>query len=585
MRKVQLITKQSGFSIIEVLLAGTIIGFLVVTLVGALIYGIESTQVGGSRSRGIFLADEGFEASRNIRDNNFNNLTVGNHGIGTTGPQWFFSGTSDLTDIFTRQLNVVWSGLGTGVKIATSTMSWAETAQRNISSILTTYLTDWRGCRGGVLVYGNGGTTTDAIAYKILDPVTCTWGSPLSAADIDTGTTNKALRAVQIYPSKTRDEKIMISRHFDGTNQYIYAQVYSGITGSSSWGNVQLLSSWTANTFLNVRNFDGTYLNDGTFMVIYSDNTTIPKMRIWNGTSWSAQSSLTSLGNNEIPTYVRSPARPGTNEVMAAFLTQAQDTISEYWSGSVWSAITVHATATFSASRQGMDFAWNLNTPTTGMITYKTSGGDLVPRGKVFVANGSGGGVWSAETTGSNWGASSSVLIVVDRPTANEFQICDKDAQAAPNIECKKATFSGSTLTWSNPTNNVLTTNSTNGNQTTFGVGFEEVSGDPAINVYSDNTSTPKLKKYTASTATWDAAATSLNTLGGVLQTVTIETYPFTDEMMVLMADANLDLFSIVWDGDSNAVYTTPSAYAFTTHGINGSNVLDIWYDFAWDLF
>lgn len=402
----------------------------------------------------------------------------------------------------------------------------------------------------------------------------------MNMADVDPNTTNRAVRSIKLYSSPTRIEKIAVSRHFDGTNQYIYAQVYNGKT----WGNVQLLSSWTANTHLNVRNFDGTYLANGDFMVVYSDNTFIPKMRTWNGSTWSAQSSLTTLGNNQIPTWIRAPARPGTNEVMAVFETTAQDGISEYWSGSAWSAITVHATSTFNVDRQGVDFAWSTHTPTVGVIAYQTSGGDLTPRAKLFQANGTGGGTWGAQFNGANTAAAGSIVEVTPRSIADEFGWCRKDAQASPDITCRKITFVGNVGTFTTPTNPIMTTATVNGVHRTYDQGFESVSGDPAIIVYSDNTNVPKLKKYNAATSTWDAAATSLAALGGTVEVVRVKPEVKSDDIMAVMTDANLDLYTIIWDGYNTQMYATPSAQALTLHGTNGSAITDLWYDFAWDL-
>ena len=58
-----------------------------------------------------------------------------------------------------------------------------------------------------------------------------------------------------------------------------------------------------------------------------------------------------------------------------------------------------------------------------------------------------------------------------------------------------------------------------------------------------------------------------------------------SEDMMILMADANLDIYSVVWDGTNNAIYTTPAGKAFTRHGMNISATTDFSYDFIWDAF
>jgi len=138
-----------GFSLVEVLLAVSIFGLIVVALVGGLIYGQESTAVAGARSRAVMLADEGLEAVRNIRDESFANLPDdGPHGLTILSNKWSFSGSSDTTDdIFTRTITI--STVDANRKQVTSTVSWQQTPQRTGSVTLTTYFTAWVNPAGG----------------------------------------------------------------------------------------------------------------------------------------------------------------------------------------------------------------------------------------------------------------------------------------------------------------------------------------------------------------------------------------------------------------------------------------------------
>ncbi len=591
----------SGFSVIEIILAAGIFVIFATGITGVVISSFTGSRQGEEQTKATQFASEGLEAVRSVKNQAFANLTAtASAGVTRFGGVWSLFGINNVFEKYTRTIaittvqrdgsgNIVASG-GTPDPLtwkATSTVSWAASPGRADSVILSTYLTDFRKriARPGMLVYGDGGTATDAIKYQIIND-SGDWFPATPAADIDAGSTNRVLQATRILASATRNEKIIVSRHYDGASQYIYAQVYNG----STWGNVQLLSNWAATTFLTVRNFDGTYLTDGTFMLVYSDNTNTPKMRTWNGTTWSAQSSLTSLGAaGQIPSFIRILARPGTNEVMAAFFTQALDAISEYWSGSAWSAITSHATNASNANNQEIDFAWSPNTTTIGAIIYMTAGGDNTPRVKLFSANGTGGGTWQAQVNGANLGAQIRTMVIKARSSANEFQSCYKDQQAAPDITCRKITFSGTTATWATPTNPILTASSVNNTNLAFDLGFEALTDNDAVNVYSDNTNVPKLKKYNASTSTWDATATSISTtpftLGSPLQTVIVTPDPTNNDLMIVMADNSLGLYSVMWDGTNNAIYTTPAGRAFTQHGTSGSSVTNTWYDFSWDNF
>lgn len=132
-----------GFSTIEVLLSSSILILIVTALMGAYVYGSESTTLAGQRARAAFLAEEGLEASRNIRDANFSNLTDGAKGLAVSGNQWIFSGSSDTTDgFYTRQITI--STAGTDRKQVVSTVTWQQNNQRTGSVSLTTNLTNWR---------------------------------------------------------------------------------------------------------------------------------------------------------------------------------------------------------------------------------------------------------------------------------------------------------------------------------------------------------------------------------------------------------------------------------------------------------
>lgn len=139
-----------GFSVVEVLLAVSVFGLLVTALVGAYLYGEESTALAGNRTRATLLAEEGLEAVRNIRDAASTTLpTAGTYGLATSSGAWVLSGSSDLTDIYTRQITI---SPETNDRVsATSTVSWQQNAQRTGSVSATTEFTKWlksNGCEG-----------------------------------------------------------------------------------------------------------------------------------------------------------------------------------------------------------------------------------------------------------------------------------------------------------------------------------------------------------------------------------------------------------------------------------------------------
>ena len=154
-----------GFSVVEVLLAGSVFALIVTALIGSYLYGQEATSLGGNQSRVAFLAEEGLEAVRNIRDADFAILNAGTYGLSTTGNQWNLAGLSDVTEIFTRQINI--SAIGANRRQISDVVSWQQNAQRAGSVALITYLTNWQASAPTV------STCNDAAIQQAYDAGTC----------------------------------------------------------------------------------------------------------------------------------------------------------------------------------------------------------------------------------------------------------------------------------------------------------------------------------------------------------------------------------------------------------------------------
>jgi len=594
-------TNNIGFSVIEVLLAAAIFVIFAGGIAQVVLHGYSGNRLGEEQTIANNFASEGIEAVRSIKNQAYSGLanSVGT-GITQTGGVWAFSGANNTFGKYSRVItvadvyrdgsgNIVASGgtLDPDTKNISSMVSWNFNAGRSNSIELISYLTDFKkpivtNTGSGILVYGDGGVTTDAIKYKKFDGTN--WQVATASADVDTGSTNKYLRTVKIYSSKTRNEKIMVSRHYNGTGQWIYAQVYNGST--NTWGNVVQLSTWNLTTLLNVRNFDGDYLANGDFAVVYSDNTTTPKMRVWNGTSWNTQSNLNAVTGT--PSWIVVKARPNSNEIMAVFLGSTNRTMSEYNNGvgyatANWTTATSHANAAVLNTKKVMDFEWSTNLPTSGIIVYSNLANDKNFAGKVFVANGTGGGAWGSAASMAVQTNNLGNMVVINRPGVNEMEVCNKDGAGTPTIVCRKLTFSGNVITWATPTNPIVSAASDTGIQRSFDIEFENTSGTPAIIVYGDNTSTLKYKKFTAGTATYDLAATNVFAGASTFRTVLAFPKPSSDDILYFAADTNLDVFSIGWDGTAGAFYGAGNGWGQTTHGTNGSNITNYWYDFGWD--
>lgn len=588
--------RERGFSVLEIVLAVALFMIFATAAIVVVVGGYNANRQGVEFTIANQFAAEGLEAVRSIKNRGFSNLvnTAGTGILRNANNVWAFGGanntlTHNITDNYTRVIkiedvrrdatppdgNIVVSGgtLDRDSKKITSTVTWNFSAAIPESLSLVTYLSDFKKpIRSGLLVYGDGGTSSDAIKYKIYDGSTVTWGTEAAAADVDSATTNRALRVARVYASATREEKILISKHYNGSSQYIYAQVFNG----TNWGDVQLLSTWASTSFINTRNFDGAYLSNGNFMVVYSDNTTTPQYRIWNGTLWGTQSSTVNVGG--IPNYVVAKVRPGTSEVMMVTFDQVNDTNSTYFNGTAWSSATEHSAQAPTNTKEHADFTWSVQNNLKGALVYAAQSTDNDQNLKIWTANGSGDGSWSATANGPNTGGRLGPVDIDGRKGAEEFLSCQKNANN--KIICFEA---NTTPSWVTPADNTLTNNTEAGIQRSYNIAYESY-GDEAIAVYSDDTTTPKLKKYNTATDAFDASETSLNTLGGILTTVRLKALDTNDDIFIFLASGTT-LYSQMWDGINNTTYVQPSGKAFTTHGSNGSALTDHWYDFAWDAY
>ena len=570
-------TNHKGFSTVEILISISIFSTLVIGLVGAISFGLQATAFAGIKQRATLIAQEGVEAVRNMRDTNYTNLTDGAHGITIANNTWGFSGTQDINGIFTRSINI--STIDSLTKQITATVTWPQgSGQLSITQYLTNWQTAASQIKNGMAVFANGGNTSNRISYQILNATINTWGSTQDTVNVDTNVTNKIAYYTNLTSSSTRNEKVLISRHYDGTSQYIYSQVWNG----TAWGNLRLLSSWVSNQFLDVQNFSGTYLNNGDFLITYSDNTATPKFIVWNGTSWGVQTSMQTLTN--IPVYIVTKARPSTNEIMSVMTDQSNNVSSTYFSGGTyvstnWSAITQLSTAGASNNVKYVDFDWSKATSTVGAISFNT-GNKRITKTQlsmvIWTANGLGGGSFGTPTIIATLPKTLGSISINGRIGTNDFMSCAKDVSIPPVYTCIDTSFTPAV----NSTT-VLTNNTDSGIQSSFALSYFGKTGNEYLSVYSDNTTTPKYNEYTSA---WSIANSATPALTSNLATVLMSNKSVDDDIMIFMSDYGNKLYSVVWSGNTKTFYTSPTGLAFATVGTNGPSVpTTYWYSFAWD--
>jgi len=577
-------TKPAGFSLIEIILAIAVFGMLSSIIIGTFVYGRQSSAVSVDRTRAVAIANEGMEAVRNVANPTYSNLSAYTNGttyyLSTSANQWSLSTTpSTIDSFFTR--TIVFADGPNGTRQATINVSWQQTPQRTGLATVVGYFANWRQStappnKTGIFVYANGGTTTDTMSYKILQS-NGTWTAALAMPDVDPCSTNRVARSVKLYSAQTGSTKVVMSRHFNGTTQYVYASVWNGTT----WGNTQLLGTINSSGDLDIGNYGGAFLANGTFVGVYSDGTNVPKYRLFNGTTWSAQGSLPALGNSsDYITNMAIQARPSTNEAMAIFLGNNSDVDSSYFANNTWSAMTVHTTVATSNGSKLVDVAWSSVDNTKAAIVYAQTNNPTALTGKIFTANGTGSGTFSsALISGTTTASIMSVGVAGRHASAVEFEACSKNTNATPDINCYKLTGSGFT----SPTNQLITSNTDPGGQRSFDIDWKYLTANIGLIAYSDDTASGKLKRFNSTTNSWDATPIALNNASGEVQKTRIVAKPNSNDAMIIVADANENLSTVMLNGTSDLLYTTPTGQAWTVHNTNGPSNNAVWFDFAWD--
>ncbi|MFH1546938.1 MAG: prepilin-type N-terminal cleavage/methylation domain-containing protein [bacterium] len=560
-----------GFSLIEVILATAIFVMIVSALAGALVYGIQLAFQSGTSSQAAYIAQEGIEIFRNYRDLDYSNLVDGSFGIDISNNEYQIVSGSDTDGKYIRTITV--TTLDQDTKQIVSEVTWDQGTRGSGSVKLFSYLTNWMTISGkqGMLVYSDNTVIGDGIKYRVLYD-DFSWGPELNIPTYGVPG-NTLVRSLKLYSSPTKDEKILVVKNAQtpGTAQTITAMVWRG----SSWSRVTQLSNYSNTDPSWLKNFDGTYLKNGNFVVVYSDGTNIPKYRTWNGSTWSSQSSISDISAR--PFWIVTRNKPGTNEFMLAIQNSSQKNQTSFYNGSLFSTFTTHGTLTPTMYGENIDFVWNTENTNEGFLLYNDES-DNTPNIRKW--NGS----WQTTVENIDIGAVPTHNDIIQQPESNTFLSCFKDN--ARDINCLRSdnspifetTVNGEIAQWTH--DNV---------EKSFDMAFE-ASGTNALVVYANGTGVAqrrisKYRYYNPSTNTWSTEFDGI-TLGpteaSAMETVRLIPNTENDYIMVIMAASDQDIWTNVWDGENNTYFSTGSMGPIE-QGLFGSVDEDYWYDFSWD--
>ncbi|MDQ5943740.1 MAG: Type secretion system protein [Patescibacteria group bacterium] len=584
--KLRLLSDYKGFSLVEILLAVGIFALFGTIMLSAFVYGREGVRLAGDRSRATELANGGIEVVRNIANPSYSNLSSFSNGtnyyITSVNNRWQLTIIPQTIDNkYTRIVN--FSDGPNGSRKVTVTVNWAQNFTRSGTLSANTYFANWRQptsspIKSGLFVYADGGTSTDRLEYRQL-LTTGSWTPETVMPDVSTTSSNRVPRSLKLYSAQTGSAKMMLSRHYDGTRQYMYATAWNG----TSWATPELLAQWTSSSALNSGNYGGEFLADGSFVAVYSDGSNVPKSRSFNGAVWGPQVGLGAIGSsNNYITAMMIRARPNSNDMMAVFLTSNYQVNTSFYTNSSWSAYTLHTNSSAGNGSLLVDFDWSNTNTNQGVVLYTNSSNDRALRAQTFTTNG-GLGSWGPVMTSGNINSGQEIISLrqIARPNnSNELISCAKSYNSPGFIYCFELNPDTGFTT---PINNIITNNTDYGGQITFDVAYKYDNSNDGVIAYSDNTRSGKLKIYNSSLNTWVSNAISLNNASSNIGKTRIVGRPNSDETMVMVSDSFRNLYSVVLDGTTNTLFTSPSGKAWTNHLSTGPTNDAVWFDFAWD--
>lgn len=236
----------------------------------------------------------------------------------------------------------------------------------------------------GLVVYWKD--SSSRIGYRTYNGTTLSSESTLNLS----GATASAYMA--LFPRPGTDTIILLAEDSYGGGTSLSAAVWNG----SSWGSwMQLTSNGIASTKNECFSlaFEGV---SNTALCVYAENNiSTPRYRTWNGSSWSSQSSMPSVGAE--PQWIRLVPDPASDEILFGELDSAKAISVNRWNGSSWGSNVQIESDTEYSSRRQFDIAYEYGTG-DAIVAYSQSGQDRL---RYRTWNGSS---WSSEKNGTDLG-------------------------------------------------------------------------------------------------------------------------------------------------------------------------------------
>ena len=242
---------------------------------------------------------------------------------------------------------------------------------------------------------------------------------------------------VTLYPRPSSDEMMLVAA--DGiAGGKLVASVWNG----SSFG------AWTTlETTLESNNEECYSLafesQTGKAVAVYTESgVATPRYRTWNGSTWSSEGSLPTIGG--VAQWIRLAADPTSNQILFVALDSSNDINANIWNGSSWGTNVELETNVPNSDRRQFDVIYERGTG-KALLVYSENGVNT-PRYRTW-----SGSAWSAEASGPNLGAGVQIISLSRGFGNGEVFIAASDS----NMDLHLQRWSGSAMS----TDTVIETN------------------------------------------------------------------------------------------------------------------------------
>jgi len=337
-----------GFSLIEIIIAIAIFSIIIAGGLTGFIPVLNQNRQSNEIIQTNRLAEEGLEAVRSIRNRDFSLLSAGNKGIGVSSNLWSFSGTSDATGKFTRQISLITANRDAGGTLVNSggttdpdtwlvksLITWNYSVGETKQFSLETILTNWRKSMGvnydGLIVYSSGSTVTPF--WNAYTNSSNTFGTKTAMPALTGSPRNFIVRTspqkIEAIAGTVTNSGVLYIYCFDGTN---WTQDWSATVGG------------TATT----RRFDIAYENTtGSAIVLYSTNTATTNelnFRKKLGSSscgssgWGSATAFNPARTSAFVSWVKMVSNPisGSNLIATIWADNNKDLSGAIWNGTAF---------------------------------------------------------------------------------------------------------------------------------------------------------------------------------------------------------------------------------------------------------